>query len=211
MKLTKEQIQFIDRYLQKSEVFFIDTRMELTDHIATAVEEKMQTENLDFYDAFKDYMVVNKKELLKQSKASWSDMGKTALIFFKAFFHPVIVIFLPLAYLISDYIHRGESINTGNILIKTNLLLLIIFVPSIIFAYALKRRFSVVERLTTIMTLVYNSVLFLLFFMNLSADTISENTMTIVLKVLEVAYIASMLVFVRLYVVLWRKYHKAYL
>ncbi len=70
MKLTREQIQFIDQYLLKSEVFFVDTRMELTDHIASAVEEKMQSENLDFYDAFKDYMIVNKKELLKQNKTS---------------------------------------------------------------------------------------------------------------------------------------------
>ena len=126
MKLSKEQIRFIDNYLRKSEVFFVDTRMELTDHIATAVEEKMQTENLDFYDAFKNYMVVNKKELLKQSKTSWSDMKKMAQTFFRAFLHPMVFILLLLAYLISDYIHREEGINTGNMLMKTNLLLLAI-------------------------------------------------------------------------------------
>ena len=208
MKLTREQIQFIDQYLLKSEVFFVDTRMELTDHIASAVEEKMQSENLDFYDAFKDYMIVNKKELLKQNKTSWQDLEKTAQTFFKAFLHPVIVLILPLSYLISDYIHRDEGINTGNMLIKTNFMLLIIFVPLTISAYILKKRFSVVERLTTIMTLTYYIVLSLLFSLDLSG--ISKSTTFIILKTLEVAYIASMLVFVRLYIILWRKYNKSY-
>ena len=54
MKLNEEQIKFIDKYLQKSDVIFVDVRAELIDHIASAVEEKMHSENLDFYDAFKD-------------------------------------------------------------------------------------------------------------------------------------------------------------
>lgn len=211
MKLTSEQIQFIDKYLLKSEIFFVDTRMELTDHIASAVEEKMQSENLDFYDAFKEYMVVNKKELLKQSKTTWADLKKIAKTFFRAFLHPAILIILPLAYLISDFIHRDDSINTGNMLIKTNFLLLIIFVPLTILTYVLKKRFSTLERLTTVMTLTYNSIIFVLFFLNLSESTISESSMFIILKTLEVAYIASMLVFVRLYSILWRKYQQKYL
>ena len=65
MKLTKEYIQFIDNYLKNSEVIYYDIRMEMHDHVASAVEQKMEAENLDFYDAFKSYMVVNKKEVLK--------------------------------------------------------------------------------------------------------------------------------------------------
>lgn len=68
MKLTAENIKFIDNYLKNSEVIYYDIRMEMLDHVATAVEQKMQTENLDFYDAFKSYMVVNKKEILKGNK-----------------------------------------------------------------------------------------------------------------------------------------------
>jgi len=68
MKLTTENIQFIDNYLKNSEVIYYDIRMEMLDHVATAVEQKMQAENLDFYDAFKSYMVVNKKEILKGNK-----------------------------------------------------------------------------------------------------------------------------------------------
>jgi hypothetical protein len=68
MKLTKENIQFIDNYLKNSEVVYYDIRMEMLDHVATAVEQKMEVENLDFYDAFKNYMVINKTELLKFNK-----------------------------------------------------------------------------------------------------------------------------------------------
>ena len=68
MKLTAENIKFIDNYLKNSEVIYYDIRMEMLDHVATAAEQKMQAENLDFYDAFKSYMVVNKKEILKGNK-----------------------------------------------------------------------------------------------------------------------------------------------
>ncbi len=73
MVLDKPQIKFIDNYLTKSGVDFLDIRMEMIDHIASAVEEKMQKENLNFYDAFKSYMLKNKNELLKTSrKYRWS-------------------------------------------------------------------------------------------------------------------------------------------
>lgn len=64
--ITTQNLKFIDNYLKKSEIFYDDIRMELTDHIASAVEQKMQTENSDFYDAFKSYMNLNKKELLNK-------------------------------------------------------------------------------------------------------------------------------------------------
>ena len=65
MNFNKEQIQFIDQYLKKSEVVFDDLRMELVDHTASAVAYKMVEEDIDFYDAFKNYMVENKKSILK--------------------------------------------------------------------------------------------------------------------------------------------------
>jgi hypothetical protein len=68
MKLTPEQLQFIDSYLTNSGVFYADIHAEMMDHVASAVETKMQAENLDFYDAFKDFMVENKKELIKNNR-----------------------------------------------------------------------------------------------------------------------------------------------
>lgn len=71
MKLRTEQIRFIDTYLQNSEVVYVDIRLEMIDHIATAIEEKMEAENVEFYDAFKDYMIRYKNEILKNNKERW--------------------------------------------------------------------------------------------------------------------------------------------
>jgi hypothetical protein len=72
MKLSKEDIVFIDTYLESNEVIYSDIRQEMLDHIATAIEEKMQLEQEDFYNAFKSYMLVNKKAILKNNKKRWS-------------------------------------------------------------------------------------------------------------------------------------------
>ena len=72
MKATKENIQFIDTYLENSDVVYIDIRYEMIDHIATGVEEMMEKNNIDFYNAFKDYMVVHKKAILKNNKSRYN-------------------------------------------------------------------------------------------------------------------------------------------
>lgn len=71
MKLTKEQIQFIDEFLQRNDVVYVDIRAEMTDHIATAVEERMQEEGLNFYEVFREYVIINKKELFRMNKGVW--------------------------------------------------------------------------------------------------------------------------------------------
>ena len=42
MKLTKENIKFIDTYLENSNIIHIDIRMEMLDHIASVIETKME-------------------------------------------------------------------------------------------------------------------------------------------------------------------------
>ena len=54
MKLTKEEIQFIDNYLIKNEVKYWDVRLELLDHIVSAVEDKMTNEGVSFNEALLD-------------------------------------------------------------------------------------------------------------------------------------------------------------
>ncbi|WP_299098130.1 hypothetical protein [uncultured Winogradskyella sp.] len=54
MKLTKQEIQFIDNYLIKNEVKFWDVRIELLDHIVSAVEDKMTNEGISFNEALLD-------------------------------------------------------------------------------------------------------------------------------------------------------------
>ena len=65
--LEKANIEFIDKYLKNSGVEFVDIRLEMLDHVATALEVKMKKEKLSFYDAFKAYMLLHKKELLNSA------------------------------------------------------------------------------------------------------------------------------------------------
>jgi len=51
MKLTKEEIKFIDNYLIKNEVKFWDVRLELLDHIVSAVEDKIANDGVSFNEA----------------------------------------------------------------------------------------------------------------------------------------------------------------
>ncbi|MGV3461625.1 MAG: hypothetical protein ACO1N9_14345 [Flavobacterium sp.] len=61
MKLSANNIKFIDSYLINSGVKYIDIRVEMVDHIATALEEM----DVDFYEGFKMYMAKHKAQLLK--------------------------------------------------------------------------------------------------------------------------------------------------
>lgn len=66
MKLSIENIHFIDNYLENSGVYYYDVRLEMIDHIASKLEA--QYENNTFEEAFKIYMLENKKELLANNK-----------------------------------------------------------------------------------------------------------------------------------------------
>lgn len=67
-KLSKEEIQFIDTYLENSGVKHADIRMEMVDHVASGIEEVLVDDSNSFYDTFKAYMVANKHQLLKDNK-----------------------------------------------------------------------------------------------------------------------------------------------
>lgn len=74
MKLTNNDIQFIDRYLEQSGIKYADIRYEMTDHVATALEGMEGS----FYDNFKDYMLQHKKELLNSNSKFTKAAGKRA-------------------------------------------------------------------------------------------------------------------------------------
>jgi hypothetical protein len=68
-RLNKEQIQNIETYLENSDVRFADIRLEMTDHVASVIEDKINAgDERDFYYIFKDYMVENKDQLLEDNK-----------------------------------------------------------------------------------------------------------------------------------------------
>lgn len=51
MKLTKEEIKYIDNYLIKNDVKFWDVRLELLDHMVSAVEDKIENKGISFNEA----------------------------------------------------------------------------------------------------------------------------------------------------------------
>ncbi len=99
MKLSKENLVFIDTYLLNSNVVHTDVRLELTDHIASAIEQEL-TENTTttFYQVFKQYMVENKKTLLGNTKKfANASLKKTCSLFlshFISFKNIVLLVFL---------------------------------------------------------------------------------------------------------------------
>lgn len=157
MKLTPQKIQFIDNYLKNSEVIYYDIRMEMLDHVATALEQKMEAENLDFYDAFKSYMVVNKKEILKGNKF-WSIYSKdTILNFFKFLIHPIMILIGVSFYFfyenvaVSNYFSEAFTIRHLFYII----ILILAFFQFIYFHLILKKRFFVIEKLAGLLMIIY--------------------------------------------------------
>ena len=67
IKLTKEQITYIDDYLKHHKVNYWDIRIELLDHIVTTVEEKL-TKGISFDDA----MIEVHKSFENSMKMFWN-------------------------------------------------------------------------------------------------------------------------------------------
>jgi len=78
--LTAQDLQFIDNYLEHSDVLYADIRMEITDHVASAIEAKMQSgDHRGFYSIFKDFMVEHKANLINNNKQFIKSADKTIL------------------------------------------------------------------------------------------------------------------------------------
>lgn len=171
-KITQEQIKFIDNYLQKSDVIFVDIRAELTDHIASAVEEKMEAEHLDFYDAFKDFMVRNKKELLRKK----NNFLPPLFSFVKTFYQPYNLV-IGLIILISFYF-ISQSLNRQNILKNIYLSLFYgIFAFALlqgIYTLIIKKRFAYLEKVTFWLLIInYINLFFNGFYDNFFGNAVS--------------------------------------
>lgn len=164
MKLINTQnLKFIDNYLKKSEIFYDDIRMELTDHIASAVEEKMQTENTDFYDAFKSYMLVNKKELLKKFSGNGfksfepiKSFGlfvlKPYLLLFALFFYTGIYFFksrIDIKHFIYEFHHYWFSS-----------MFYFVIIHIVYFYFIKKKRFYAIEQSLFVLTIIHYFFLF---------------------------------------------------
>ncbi len=162
MQLSPEKLKFIDTYLQNSGVFYYDIRLELVDHIASGVQDKMITENIDFYDAFKSYMVENKSNLLKFNKQNFFISWHVFKSFLRFITKPYMVLFFILInfvysiFDIQNYFTKDFTINQFFYLI----LIILVLLQVIYFHVVLKIRYFVIEKVTPILTVIYYFLLF---------------------------------------------------
>jgi len=156
--LRTEDIQFIDTYLKNSDIIFTDIRIEMVDHIASEIEYLMDSgDTRGFYHTFKDYMVENKKKLLKDRKEYYkaSDKKIFRILLKKIFsFHGVVIFFLSLLSfnLINEFVD-----NTVILQIVKNapfFLLIIIAIVYYLFIRKRKERYSSIERIAFYFTLM---------------------------------------------------------
>ncbi|MEO5775962.1 MAG: hypothetical protein ABIQ27_03600 [Flavobacterium sp.] len=158
MKLSKQEIQFIDNYLQKHDVVFVDIRAEMIDHIAAAVEDKMDKEAIDFYDAFKSYMIINRKDILKGNKENWgfalSEIKKFAMFLVK----PQMLLLLTLLFIVSKAIMPNKNLdffidNSPHYFLYS--MLFISIIQLVYFYFILKKRFYYIEKNGQLLAILY--------------------------------------------------------
>ena len=155
MKLTAENIQFIDNYLKNSEVIYYDIRMEILDHVATAVEQKMEAENLDFYDAFKSYMVVNKKEILKGNKEEGLHFKEPLKKFGLFAIQPFQLFLAFITFLIVYFFTQYFGINDFTKYIYVIIIFTYLIFGVLHFLWTWKRKFYYIDKNFSIIFLLY--------------------------------------------------------
>ncbi len=152
MKLTFENILFIDKYLENSDIMYKDIRMEMIDHVASGIERKIsEGDNREFYYIFKDYMLENKAKLLDNNKQfiKSSDKKLIKLILKTLITWPCVLTFL---VLIIFFKYLNAILEASVLRSWLSMLPLISFVSlGIVYVVALRfyklHRFSSLERL----------------------------------------------------------------
>ncbi len=183
MKITKDQIHFIDTYLIKNEVIYVDIRLEMLDHIALAVEQKMEVDNLDFYDAFKDFMVYHKKEILRNNKtirgSYWDAVRKFSLFLLK----PYMLVFGGVLFLFFKDIDVNPYFKNISFHHFITLIILAIALFQFVYFYIyLKKRFYSIEKSGCVLPIIYitNSLILTYF----SPENVTEYTFSIIIFLL---------------------------
>lgn len=150
MNLSKEELQFIDTYLKNSDVIYTDVRLELTDHVASAIEAELaENPSETFYEVFKRYMVLNKKNLLKNHEEQKAKlMDKIIIRFGKGFLAKEVLLLIVIAVLVSGFIELNFS---QEILISVNLCISVIATLYYFLKFHKTKKTSVGASLMTIM------------------------------------------------------------
>ena len=152
-KLTKDDIQFIDNYLTNADVKHIDIRLEMIDHVATAIETEMQNgDKRGFYYIFKDYMLENKRKLLDDHRKFLRGiLNRISLELFKNLFKPICVLVMIVVFLLLKYLNTildFDTVKSWASGIQLTIFLIFIITYLIGISVSKLERISSVERLT---------------------------------------------------------------
>lgn len=159
MGLSKEELQFIDTYLVNSDVDYIDVRLELTDHISTAIEQELEGQTTRiFYDAFKDYMIRHKKDLMKNCEVQKTKLRDKIVMKFLKSFISLEVLFL--VFLSAILIDTFNFINYQEYFIRINFGLLIFALISYYTIFYRTRKTSVGSSLLSLVAICYYIIIY---------------------------------------------------
>lgn len=158
MKLNAKQIEFIDKFLHRNDVVFVDIKAEMLDHIASAVEEKMELGNSDFHDTFVSYVNSNRKELFKMNRNIWW-FSLSEIKNYLSFFLKPICLFVNVFIVIVYFFFRKSE---WFILFKENLpfyfllsFLVIGLMNFVYFSLIKKKRYFFIERSSIVLMILY--------------------------------------------------------
>lgn len=127
MKLTEEQIAFIDERLEMMGAKFLDIRYEMVDHIASLMEEM----DGDFEANFEEYYVSNWHQLIVQYKkaTSWR-MFRALKYYWKVLMEPSSVVLFTILF-VGTYILTQFAEDTHDITYYTFFPIMALFLPLI--------------------------------------------------------------------------------
>jgi hypothetical protein len=160
MKLSKEELQFIDTYLVNSDVNYIDVRLELTDHIATAIEQELEGQTArTFYEAFKDYMIRHKKNLMKNCEAQKTKLRDKIIMKFLKSFVSFEVLFLVFLSIILE--NTFEIINYQEHFLRVNFGLFVFALINYYIMFYKTRKTSVGTSLLSLVAICYYVIIYI--------------------------------------------------
>jgi|GEM_PF-1623785 len=149
-KLNLAQIRYIDIELLKLDFKFVDIRYEMTDHIASVLEEKEGK----FKDNLREYFIKNRIQLIKQyNKTKRLAVVSAIMQFFKTLVTPYVfalaTVLALVIYFSSKYIFENEDINFFGLCV-----LFVMLIPLLWFARN-NRDISVMRPMALIQTFLY--------------------------------------------------------
>ncbi|MEL4307086.1 hypothetical protein [Joostella sp. CR20] len=156
MILTKEEIKFIDNYLLNEGVDYLDVRAEMVDHVASGVEFEIVESQVSFYEAFKSYMIIHKKELLRYNKQFLRGVDLNLL---KAFFLKVLSLEFILIFLLSYLLMSFLVLNLNSVKMINAISITISIVGGILYFVIFYRKkefnFSAIQRLGLMFVILF--------------------------------------------------------